>query len=684
MAQKDRHPDMSKSAATSVGLSQIKLLIALDALLREGSVSAAASSLGIQVSALSRMLQELRDHYGDPILVRTGRGMRPTPFAETLRPKVRAFSIETEMLLSPGGDRPAPETSQQVGSEWHGKGIVAPLPLGVTHADHLDAAPTPNGKARRLAAIGDNAEPHRRLARYIATTAPGPGQSRPLIFAEARDAMSIILQGQGDPIQIGALLMTINYRGPTASELAGFSDAIRNSIKGISSRTVRPDLDWPAYVSPRMQASPWFIHAAKLVAMAGYTVLMHGHFGGGPDSGKLETAAGDADIPVCLSVGDVEAALLEGGIAYMPIGAIAPQVQSLLGLYQKFEMRNPVNAAVNLINPLSAYASVVGASQSSRRDLYRDAAVELELANVAVIGSTRDIAELTPDKPVKIFRLADGQPIDLLVPASKTGRAGTTGMLTQREYWRAVWSGAARDPRAEAVILHTAATALLSLSGHVETRFEDCLAKASDLWVRRKQEKTLKMEQRSFAGGRARPFLAGLMLLFLAFLPNLAEAQQKGARPNGLGAFEGKNQINEMHGNWKMTCGINDMRKICVIAQPLSRPGKTGSEATIELTPLGEKRLQAVVTLPFTVNVKDGVRIAVDQGEPSALLPIQGCSAYGCHAVAEVHGAFLTEMRHGAELHLLTSGNAGTADAVFHADLEGLAAANRRAVRLSQ
>lgn len=683
MGSKDKSSAVPKMIGTGSSMSQIKLLIALDALLREGSVSAAAASLGLQVSAVSRILGELREHYDDPILVRTGRGMRPTPFAEALRLRVRAFSVETDALLSPAGNSLAVSSMPAAEGAWHGKGVIAPLPLGVTPADHLDAAPTPEHHAKRLAEIGGNADPHRRLARYIATTAPGPGRSRPLTVDEARDAVAIILEGQGDPIQVGALLMTIHYRGPTAGELAGFADGIRNSIKGISSKTIRPDLDWPAYVSPRLQTSPWFIHSARLVAMAGYKVLMHGHFGGGPDSGKLEAAAGDADIPVSLSVREVEAAFQDGNIAYMPIGAIAPQVQSLLALYPLFQMRNPLNAAVNLINPLAASASVVGASQASRRDLYRDAARELELENIAVIGSTRDIAELTPDRAVKIFRLAGGQSVDTVVPAVRTGRAGTTGMLSQREYWRAVWSGAARDAKAEAVILHTAATALLALSGKVEAKFEDCLEKATDLWARRNPRRTGKTDHRTAGLGRIAPVMALLSALALAALPDLALAQQKDDRPNGLGAFEGSNQVNEMHGRWQLTCGISNMQKICVIGQPLTFEG-TAREASIELTPVDTTRAQAVITLPFTIDIAGGVKLIVDQGAPVASLSIQGCSEYGCHAAAIVERELLQTLRTGTELRLVVTGLEDKKEVAFSADLDGLAAAGDRALTLSR
>jgi len=55
------------------------LLLALDVLLAEGSVAGAARRLGLSPSAMSRALARLREVTGDPLLVRAGRGLVPTP-----------------------------------------------------------------------------------------------------------------------------------------------------------------------------------------------------------------------------------------------------------------------------------------------------------------------------------------------------------------------------------------------------------------------------------------------------------------------------------------------------------------------------------------------------------------------------------------------------------------------------
>src|ERR671936_2633770 len=63
----------------------LNLLVTLDALLREASVSRAAMRIGLSQPAASHALQRLRDLIGDPLLVRTGARMELTPRAQGLR-----------------------------------------------------------------------------------------------------------------------------------------------------------------------------------------------------------------------------------------------------------------------------------------------------------------------------------------------------------------------------------------------------------------------------------------------------------------------------------------------------------------------------------------------------------------------------------------------------------------------
>ncbi|WP_397382466.1 LysR family transcriptional regulator [Prosthecobacter sp.] len=79
----------------------LNLLFTLDALLAEGSVARAAKRLRLSPSAMSRALGRLRDATGDPLLVRAGRGLVPTPRALELRERVRLLVEDAAAVLRP-------------------------------------------------------------------------------------------------------------------------------------------------------------------------------------------------------------------------------------------------------------------------------------------------------------------------------------------------------------------------------------------------------------------------------------------------------------------------------------------------------------------------------------------------------------------------------------------------------
>ncbi|MFI7602989.1 LysR family transcriptional regulator [Actinoplanes sp. NPDC049681] len=79
----------------------LNLLVTLDVLLEEGSVTRAGKRLALSPSAMSRALARLRRATGDPLLVRSGRGLVPTPRAVELRTRVSALVRDAEQVLRP-------------------------------------------------------------------------------------------------------------------------------------------------------------------------------------------------------------------------------------------------------------------------------------------------------------------------------------------------------------------------------------------------------------------------------------------------------------------------------------------------------------------------------------------------------------------------------------------------------
>lgn len=93
-------------AAELYGLD-LNLLLTLDVLLDECSVTRTAKRLRLAQPSVSMQLSKLRESFNDPLLVPTRRGMRPTPRAESLREPLRAVLSGLAVMVAPAVFEPA-------------------------------------------------------------------------------------------------------------------------------------------------------------------------------------------------------------------------------------------------------------------------------------------------------------------------------------------------------------------------------------------------------------------------------------------------------------------------------------------------------------------------------------------------------------------------------------------------
>lgn len=309
------------------------------------------------------------------------------------------------------------------------------------------------------------------LATHVRTLGRGPGRSRSLTQDEAQDAMAMMLAG-AEPEAVGALLMLLRMKGETPEEIAGFAAAAQATLPARAA----PDLDWPSYASGRTRGLPWFLLSARLVAQAGYSVLLHGY--NGPDP-SVRQGIDELSIPTAPLDGTGPAPAL----AYLPLEQISEPLFGLLSLRPKLGLRSCVNTVCRMLNPGRATASVAGVFHPSYRQLQTDAAQLLGWRGLSVIKGGGGEFERMPTKDITVQGLRRGAPWigpapALMDGARRLGDGGTDMTLLSR-----LWTGDHSDPFAEAIVIGTAALALETLG------VADADTAACTLWTNRLQAK---------------------------------------------------------------------------------------------------------------------------------------------------------------------------------------------------
>ena len=323
--------------------------------------------------------------------------------------------------------------------------------------------------------VRPNASVH-PFSRFIRAVGRGATLSRSLTMEEAEAAMGMILDGEVEPVQLGAFLLVLRYRKETPEELAGFVRAARARMAGVPSAAV--DIDWPSYAD-RHQQRPYFLLAALLLAKNGLRVLMHGIPGTGPATTPAALRAfGIQSSPNA----DAAAALLaRGNFAYLPLQAFCPSLDRLFALRPLLGLRSPANTFARELNPFAAPCQLQGVFHPTYLTTHQETARLLGQVRAAVFKGGGGEVQCNPAKPCCVALLVDGAADEEIWPAltPKHHHAWREEDLDPNhlvDLWRGAWT--AEGP--VAAVVGTVAIAL-KLSGRAESR-DEAVALARDLW----------------------------------------------------------------------------------------------------------------------------------------------------------------------------------------------------------
>lgn len=242
------------------------------------------------------------------------------------------------------------------------------------------------------------------FAQYVRILGKGKTGSRSLTQVEARDAMGMILRGDVEEVQLGAFLMLLRVKEESYEELAGFVNAVRDTL---AAPTLAVDLDWASYAGKRRQL-PWYLLAALALADSGLRIFMHGAAGHTAEriySEHVLEAIGELPATNWQQVRDK---LETSNFAYMPLAKFSPALQRMIDLRNQFGLRSPVHTLSRLLNPLAAAYSLQSIFHPAYGENHQQAAALLGQPHAAVFKGEAGEAERKPEAVCRVKMVHDG------------------------------------------------------------------------------------------------------------------------------------------------------------------------------------------------------------------------------------------------------------------------------------
>lgn len=298
------------------------------------------------------------------------------------------------------------------------------------------------------------------FAPFIQMLGKGKNGSRDLTQQEAEQAMSMILAGEVDPVQLGAFLMLMRVKEETGAEVAGFVQATRASLK-LPDNLPKVELDWPTYAGKRRQL-PWYVLSALLLASHNMPVLMHGIGHGTAGRVWVPDALAALGISPSTSVAAAADNIGNKQFAYLPLEVLNAEMQRILDLKALLGLRSPVHTVIRMLNPFRASGSIIGIFHPGYDDTHQQAAALMGEQNLAVFKGEGGEAERNPDGACNVKLLRAGEMLSEEWPALFGSRHMKDEAMDVNRLGQ-LWRGEIDDEYGKAAVTGTAAIALRAL-----------------------------------------------------------------------------------------------------------------------------------------------------------------------------------------------------------------------------
>ncbi|MEM0911411.1 MAG: glycosyl transferase family protein [Pseudomonadota bacterium] len=319
------------------------------------------------------------------------------------------------------------------------------------------------------------------FSQYVQLIGRGKTAGKYLTQEQAYDAMSMVLNNQTTPEQLGAFLMLLRVREESSEELAGFLTACRQYAGIQDTPNARIDLDIGCYAGKRRHL-PWSLLAVKLLAQNGYKVLLHGHVEENSTRLYMQQVWEHFNWQQATSSQVIDAELSSHGFAYAPLSTVNPKLHYLINLRHQFGLRSCANTLARMLNPFAAAHSLHGIYHKAFEEKHIKVA-ELLGEDVICIRGDSGEAEPNPEREVSVHQISSGKYEQKLLPKRLEDWQMKPKVLDP-DIIKAVWLGRVKDTYGEAATVLTVALFIIQLK---DIGVDDALKTAGDLWEKRER-----------------------------------------------------------------------------------------------------------------------------------------------------------------------------------------------------
>ena len=280
------------------------------------------------------------------------------------------------------------------------------------------------------------------IRQYLKEIGRGKDGARALSRGQAADLMGQVLDGQVDPLALGAFCAAMRIKGETPEEMAGFLDATEARLHKVNNAGV-PTVVLPSYNGARKLPvlTPLL---GLLLAKRGVAVVVHG-------TATEDTRVSSADVLAALGQAPASqppGALSASQLMLVPTGQLHAGLETLLAVRRLVGLRNSGHSLVKLMNPCSGPALVVGSYTHPEYATSMAATFALTGAHALLLRGTEGEPVADPRRRPRLLAVRDGQTHELM-PAQEGPLTQLPDLPAPEASATAAWTREVLDGRRE-------------------------------------------------------------------------------------------------------------------------------------------------------------------------------------------------------------------------------------------